>query len=184
MTATGPIVLRTLRETDTSVFRALRLLALEESPSAFGADLQDERSMALGAMAARIAPADDDGSGVLGAFDGDGLVAVAGLHRQHGAKNRHTALIWSVYVAPGYRGTGLGRRLLQRVIDLAREMEGLRRVNLTVNANNSAAFALYRSLGFVEYGRMPESLFVGGLFHDEILMTLPLISTTCAEGAA
>jgi RimJ/RimL family protein N-acetyltransferase len=184
MNTIGPVVLRTLQQADTPAFRTLRLRALEESPSAFGADLQDERAMALGAMAARIAPGDNDGSGVLGAFDGDDLVAVAGLHRQHGAKNRHIAFIWSVYVAPGYRGTGLGRRLLQRTIDLAREIDGLRRVNLTVNASNAAAFDLYRSLGFVEYGRMPESLFVGGIFHDEILMTLELASQACAEGLA
>lgn len=166
--------LRVLRESDAPAFRGLRLLALEESPTAFGADPQYERTMALQQMATRIAPDDGEGSAVLGVFDGDALVAVAGLHREPGLKNRHTAFIWSVYVAPGYRRGGVGSLLLRETIAHARTVEGLRRVNLTVNATNAPALDLYRRLGFVEYGRQPESLFVDGVYHDEILMSLAL----------
>ena len=52
-----------------------------------------------------------------------------------------------LYVAPEARREGLGRTLVEAVIDRARE-RGCRRVELDVNSENTAALALYRSLGF------------------------------------
>jgi ribosomal protein S18 acetylase RimI-like enzyme len=52
-----------------------------------------------------------------------------------------------LYVRPEARGSGIGRALTQGVIDRA-TARGCRRVELDVNSENSAAQALYRSLGF------------------------------------
>jgi ribosomal protein S18 acetylase RimI-like enzyme len=52
-----------------------------------------------------------------------------------------------LYVAPEARREGLGRTLVEAVIDRARE-RGCRRVELDVSSENPAAMALYRSLGF------------------------------------
>ena len=52
-----------------------------------------------------------------------------------------------LYVAPEARREGLGRTLVEAVIERARE-RGCRRVELDVNSENPAAIALYRSLGF------------------------------------
>jgi ribosomal protein S18 acetylase RimI-like enzyme len=57
------------------------------------------------------------------------------------------ALLEDLFVAEGARGSGLGRALLDRAVQEARE-RGCRRVELDVNDNNAAALALYRSLGF------------------------------------
>lgn len=50
-------------------------------------------------------------------------------------------------VAEGYRGTGLGRALLQRCIDAGAAM-GARRLYLETNAKLGPAMALYRAFGF------------------------------------
>jgi ribosomal protein S18 acetylase RimI-like enzyme len=52
-----------------------------------------------------------------------------------------------LYVDADARGSGLGRVLVQEVIDRA-TARGCRRVELDVNSENPAAMALYRSLGF------------------------------------
>jgi ribosomal protein S18 acetylase RimI-like enzyme len=52
-----------------------------------------------------------------------------------------------VFVDPGARGRGLGRALVEAVIERARE-RGCRRVELDVNEANPAAIALYERLGF------------------------------------
>jgi ribosomal protein S18 acetylase RimI-like enzyme len=52
-----------------------------------------------------------------------------------------------LYVAPEARREGLGRTLVEAVIERARE-RGCRRVELDVSSENPAAMALYRSLGF------------------------------------
>ncbi|MBP9502285.1 MAG: GNAT family N-acetyltransferase [Candidatus Promineofilum sp.] len=55
-----------------------------------------------------------------------------------------------VGVRNGYRGTGLGRRLMLAGLFRLRHSPGLRQVNLTVNADNDPALRLYDSLGFVK----------------------------------
>jgi GNAT superfamily N-acetyltransferase len=52
-----------------------------------------------------------------------------------------------LFVREAARGAGLGRALVQEVIDRA-TARGCRRVELDVNSENPTAMALYRSLGF------------------------------------
>ena len=56
-------------------------------------------------------------------------------------------LLEDLFVAQSARGQGLGRALLERVVERAR-LRGCRRVELDVNDNNAGALALYRSAGF------------------------------------
>jgi ribosomal protein S18 acetylase RimI-like enzyme len=56
-------------------------------------------------------------------------------------------LLEDLFVAESARGSGLGRALVDAVIEQARA-RGCRRIELDVNDNNAAALALYRSVGF------------------------------------
>jgi ribosomal-protein-alanine N-acetyltransferase len=57
----------------------------------------------------------------------------------------------NVAVVPGRRGKGLGRWLVGRVLDVARE-RGLTRVYLEVRASNERAARIYEDYGFREVG--------------------------------
>lgn len=67
-----------------------------------------------------------------------------------------TAEIKRLYVRPEGRGQGLGRRLTLMALDAAREL-GAGRVVLDTGQWLTPAIALYRSLGFEEIPRYPES---------------------------
>ncbi|WP_084103755.1 GNAT family N-acetyltransferase [Demequina sp. NBRC 110056] len=58
----------------------------------------------------------------------------------------------SMAVAPEFRGRGLGRELLTRVIDEA-TTRGVRAISLSVEDGNEAARHLYEASGFVVVGR-------------------------------
>jgi ribosomal protein S18 acetylase RimI-like enzyme len=61
----------------------------------------------------------------------------------------------TIAVAPAAQGRGVGRGLFQALLDeVARNMPHISRVELFARVSNERARALYRSLGFVEEGRL------------------------------
>jgi len=78
--------------------------------------------------------------------DGD---ALHGYFFGHVEPDTGEATVDLVGVAEGQRRMGLGRRLMLAGLARMRPMPGLRQINLSVSAGNSAAIALYDNLGFV-----------------------------------
>lgn len=76
-------------------------------------------------------------------------LGVVTIQREQGrSKRRHVAWILRMYVTAESAGAGVGRVLLLRAIDGARELPGVEKLNLTVAAHNQRAIALYESQGF------------------------------------
>jgi L-amino acid N-acyltransferase YncA len=66
----------------------------------------------------------------------------------------HTAEI-SVYVDPAHRGLGLGRTLLTEALEMTRGLD-IKTVVGFIFAHNEPSIRLFRSLGFQEWGRLPD----------------------------
>ena len=113
-----------------------------------------------------------DNSDVFGAFRGSELVGVAGFAVYEGAKDAHKGRLWGMYVRSDARRGGVGRRLVEAVLDLARQRVEL--IQLSVVSDNEAALRLYESLGFVEYGIEKHALKQDSRYYDEILMAKDL----------
>jgi len=164
--------LRVLESADAAAFSRLRLAALRECPTAFSSSYEEECDIPLARRAERMAPGRDNA--IFGAFDGPDLVGTVGLHRERGLKLAHKAVIWGVYVAPSFRQRGVGRLLLERALAHAASLPGLLQVTLGVNTENTAAIALYTSLGFETFGLERGFLLVDGVLHDELHMARPV----------
>ncbi len=84
--------------------------------------------------------------GALLVLDGDGgLIGCVGVRRI----DETTCELKRLYLRPGARGGGLGRRLLEAAVDRARTL-GYRAMRLDTLPVMDAAQRLYRETGFVE----------------------------------
>ena len=76
---------------------------------------------------------------------------------------------FSVYVERGWRGKGVGSRLLTRLIELAREL-GYHKLALSAFPWNAGGMALYQKLGFRTVGIYKEQGRLDGKWVDTIIM--------------
>ena len=99
-----------------------------------------------------VAAAGEQASARIGA-DASGLVAYVVLTLGFSLEwHGRDAFIDEVYVAPGWRGHGVGRALLDLAEREARAM-GVRAVHLEVEPGNARARAVYEQAGYEDNGR-------------------------------
>ncbi len=162
---------RRLEPGDASALCALRARSLVEEPFAFGSSPGDDVFEEPGRVAGMLATELE--SAVFGAFSESELVGMVGLVRASKAKVRHRAEVYGTYVAGEHRGRGLGRELMQVLVEHARAT-GVGRLALEVTEAMPAALALYRAAGFREWGRETGYLIVEDRAVDAIHMGLGL----------
>ena len=85
---------------------------------------------------------------VFEAWAGTGLLQV----QRHLGRAAHVAYLGTLAVAPQAKGSGLARRMMQDALDRL-AASGIRRVELSVEADNPRAIAFYQRFGFVHEER-------------------------------
>jgi ribosomal protein S18 acetylase RimI-like enzyme len=164
------ITVREARETDLAQYRDLRLEALKLAPTAFGSDYQESLALPGSAWLERLRGALSNHRRALFVADNAGvLVGMTGVQREPGIKRQHNASITSVYLRPSVRGRGLGAQLMAHAMLWAQQM-GVKRLELRVNTQNSAAIALYTRSGFEIVGTLHGTLRVGDQVCDEYIL--------------
>ncbi len=101
------------------------------------------------------------GNFTLGAFEDGKLVGMMTFVRDTGVKDRHKGHIYGVYVTSAERGKGVGRALVEAVLEKAKQDPSLEQILLAVATVQTAARQLYRSCGFESFGIEPNALKVG-----------------------
>lgn len=144
-------------------YRDLRLQGLRDHPHAFGADADEESAWPISDWQARLA-----GRTTLGAFRNGALIGTAALVLSPGRKQGHRGKLVGMYVAPGGRAGGVGRCLVEAVLELARGQ--VEDVELSVSIGNAPATALYLACGFRPYGVDQDAIRVEGRVVDDVLM--------------
>ncbi len=108
------------------------------------------------------------GRGGLAAVRRDGRLEALGVWSRFSSPVvAQNAEIRKVMVHPDARGRGLARAVMQALEDHARE-HGIEVAILDARGNNHGAHALYESLGWTEYGRIPDFIAIGRERWDRV----------------
>jgi ribosomal protein S18 acetylase RimI-like enzyme len=161
--------IRRARADDAAAYRAMRLEALRAHPIAFGGDPSEEEARPLSFWQERLRPESNPHSASFVADVSGELAGMMVVVRASGAKLRHAANIYSVYVRPAWRGRGVADQLLEACVAWARA-EGVQLLKLAVAAQNLAALGFYQRNRFRIYGVEPQAIMFAGQLHDELLL--------------
>jgi ribosomal protein S18 acetylase RimI-like enzyme len=104
------------------------------------------------------------------ALDGERVVGWCDVTPHDRPATRHCGVL-GIGVLPEWRGSGVGRRLIEAALLSARAYP-LVRIELVVRADNARAIALYRKVGFGAEGHRRRALLVDGVYYDDITMAL------------
>jgi len=137
------ITIRRLQTADAQLYREIRLESLEREPGAYSSSFAVENVQPLNWFADRVAQ-----SPVFAAFAESELLGIAGFFTQTGAKHARKGAVWGVYVCPRARRQSVGRRLVETVIDYARDKVEI--LQITVVADNDVSSpTMTRRFGFI-----------------------------------
>lgn len=90
--------------------------------------------------------------------------------RLHGLKQRHRAEV-AIALLRDYWGLGIGTRMFEELIALARSLGGVRQLELDFVEGNSRARALYEKMGFRITGVKPDAICLrDGTLRNEYMM--------------
>jgi RimJ/RimL family protein N-acetyltransferase len=156
------LLCRRLTADDARQYGALRLDGLRLFPESFRSDFGEAMALPAILTQTRLTAKGDWWFGV---FDGDRLLGACGLRTQDGRKIRHVAELIGMIVAPAAQGKGVGRMLVARVIEQARELGFVRQIKLTVTDGNAAAERLYASFGFEQFGLERDAIAIEGRYY-------------------
>ena len=165
------IEIRRMSPAEAEAFRQIRLEALQRNPEAYGSSFEQESAQPLAWFEDRLDKAD-----VFGAFRGTELLGIAGYLTQEGLKHKHKGVLWGMYVRPAARNAGVGRALVEDVLEHAAKRVEL--TQLCVISANDTAKRLYTRHGFIEYGVEKNALKHNGCYYDDVLMAKPLTRET------
>jgi putative acetyltransferase len=110
-----------------------------------------------------------EGAYILVAVIAGEVIGMIGLHTSSRPRINHSGEI-GMMVRDDWQCKGVGKAMMQAVIDLADKWLNLARIELTVFTDNEPAIALYRKFGFEIEGTLRKHAFRDGEFVDSYLM--------------
>ena len=164
------VVVRSFQASQWRAYRDLRLRALTDSPNAFATTLAQAELLSDQEWQRRFVDLSAEHDlPMVAEVDGE-FAGMAWIHIDASAPT--IAHLFQMWVAPAYRGRGVGRKLLDRAIQWVRS-RGAEEVLLGVTCGDSPARRLYTSAGFKPVGRVEPLRPMSKLMVQNMVMAVP-----------
>lgn len=162
-----------LQEKDALSYKELRLYSLKESPFSFSDSYEDQKNKSLSDFQNEIIKIDNPlESFTLGAFNNENqLIGFVKFKRDGRSKARHRASLYSLYVKPDYRKNGIGRKLVEELLNSIINLTELKQLQLSTIITKDSLVNFYRSFGFKKLGGIiRKDLIIDNQYVDAIYM--------------
>lgn len=167
------MIIRQLNASDSKEFYQVRLLGLELHPEAFGTGADDFRKATDEQVKDQLGKSGQNDFSI-GAFIEEKLVGVISLKREPKSSVKHKATVWGFFVVPQHRHKKIGTKILEKLILMAHEIEGLDYLRAIVTISDSNIKRIFESVGFSEYGIETKGIKQDKKYFDQSFVKLNL----------
>lgn len=93
-------------------------------------------------------------------------------YRERHRSYAQQGVLWGMYVKQVYRRRGVGRHLVEELLEIIQSLEGMEQIRLTVLTSNHVAKELYLQFGFVSQSVVEKAFKLKNRHFDEEQMIL------------
>jgi len=166
------IIIRRLTQTDAKAYRQARLYCLKTYPDNFGSLYEDEVTKEKLFFEECLENISCD-SFIFGAWDGEVCVGLCGFVPEKRRLTKHGGELIQMYVHPNYQRQNIGEKLVIATINEAFKNPEIEQVTLGVVSTNAVAIALYKKMGFIEYGLLKNCFkTANGYAHQQLFQLM------------
>lgn len=163
--------IRLLTREDGPSYQRLRLESLQRNPEAFLSTFESESVLHEQAFADHLDWAyHPPHYGYFGVFLGNVLAGYVQISKNYLEKQSHIIYVNNLYVGHEFRRQGLATTLMNYVFDELGHLEHIERAFLSCTGRNTAAYALYKTLGFRRFAVRAKAVKWQGVYDDEVEM--------------
>ncbi|MGA4721500.1 GNAT family N-acetyltransferase [Fictibacillus nanhaiensis] len=101
------------------------------------------------------------------------IIGIATINSSQKERTKHVGTL-GIVVSETYTGLGLGKVLMNELLEWARLNGITKKISLVTNENNAKAIELYKKLGFEEEGLLKLDNYIKGTYQNTVVMGLLL----------
>ncbi|MGF9963661.1 GNAT family N-acetyltransferase [Bacillus rhizoplanae] len=113
----------------------------------------------------------DNSSIILLATMDDEIISIASITSSPKARTKHVGTL-GIVIAEEHCGFGLGRILMEELIEWAKLNGTTKRIHLVTREDNAKAIELYKKVGFKEEGLLQQDTYINGVYYNTLIMGL------------
>ncbi|CAG9614098.1 hypothetical protein BACCIP111899_03325 [Bacillus rhizoplanae] len=113
----------------------------------------------------------DNSSIILLATMDDEILSIASITSSPKARTKHVGTL-GIVIAEEHCGFGLGRILMDELIEWARLNGTTKKIHLVTREDNDRAIELYKKVGFEEEGLLKQDTYINGVYYNTLIMGL------------
>ncbi|WP_227752077.1 GNAT family N-acetyltransferase [Viridibacillus arvi] len=101
----------------------------------------------------------------------DEIIGIASINSSQKERMKHVGTL-GIVVSEQLVGQGLGRKLMEELINWATSNGVTKKISLVTREDNTFAIELYEKLGFVKEGLLKKDNFISGVYYNTLVMGL------------